>query len=131
MVAAGERPPTSSHNASYRLSKILPDSWACRLFVITVLVETTIDLAIEGDLLVRLQDSGDNGSALKMPVYLSVFALAQYASPFIPRPCFDIQHSIFQLVLAVDAVYAQNTLQFICLMLVGLERPPHLSDISL
>jgi hypothetical protein len=84
--------------------QILPDSWACRLFVITVLVETTIDLAIEGDLLVRLQDSGDNGSALKMPVYLSVFALAH----------------IFQLVLAVDAVYAQNTLQFICLILFNL-----------
>ena len=91
MVAAGERPPTSSHNASYYLSKILPDSWACRLFVITVLVETTVDLAIEGDLLVRLQDSGDNESALKMPVYLSVFALAQYASPFTPRLCFNIQ----------------------------------------
>jgi len=84
--------------------QILPDSWACRLFVITVLVETTVDLAIEGDLLVRLQDSGDNESALKMPVYLSVFALAH----------------IFQLVLAVDAVYAQNTLQFICLILFNL-----------
>lgn len=95
--------------------------------MITVLVETTIDLAIEGDLLVRLQNSGDNTSALKMPVYLSVFALAQYASSFIPLSCLDIRHSIFQLVLAVDAVYAQNTLQFICLMSVGLGRPPHRS----
>ena len=68
-----------SHKPFLIPSKILPDSWACRLFVITVLVETTIDLAIEGDLLVRLQDSGDDESALKMPVYLSVFALAQYA----------------------------------------------------
>jgi hypothetical protein len=48
--------------------------------VITVLVETAIDLAIESDLLVRLQDAGsvDNDSANKMHVYLSVFALAQY-----------------------------------------------------
>ncbi|KAG9314632.1 hypothetical protein JVU11DRAFT_5437 [Chiua virens] len=83
--------------------QILPDSWACRLFVITVLIETTTDLAIEGDLLVRLQE-GSNESALKMPVYLSVFALAH----------------IFQLVLAVDAVYARNTLQFICLILFNL-----------
>ncbi|KAG8220078.1 hypothetical protein J3R82DRAFT_1096 [Butyriboletus roseoflavus] len=79
---------------------VLPDSWACRLFVITVLVETTIDLAIESDLLVRLQESG----SIKMPVYLSVFALAH----------------VFQFVLAVDAVYARNTLQFICLILFNL-----------
>ncbi|KAF9229637.1 hypothetical protein BS17DRAFT_792517 [Gyrodon lividus] len=86
--------------------RILPDSWACRLFVITVLVETAIDIAIESDLLVRLQDAGsvDDESAKKMPVYLSVFALAH----------------IFQLVLAVDAVYARNTLQFICLILFNL-----------
>jgi len=80
--------------------QILPDSWACRLFVITVLVETAIDLAIEGNLLARLQSGSDN----KMPVYLSVFALAH----------------IFQFVLAVDAVYARNTLQFICLILFNL-----------
>ncbi|KAI6005099.1 hypothetical protein F5J12DRAFT_834710 [Pisolithus orientalis] len=88
------------------VSRVLPDSWACRLFVITVVVETAIDLAIEGDLLVRLQDGGDaeSESAKKMPVYLSIFALAH----------------IFQLVLAVDAVYARNTLQFICLILFNL-----------
>ena len=126
MVAARERPPILfSMNSLLIASKILPDSWACRLFVITVLVETTIDLAIEGDLFVRLQDSG----SIKMPVYLSVFALAQYASPFIPCPCFDIRCSVFQFVLAVDAVYARNTLQFICLMSVGLERLSPLSDI--
>jgi hypothetical protein len=94
--------------------KILPDSWACRLFVITVLVETAIDLAIEGNLLARLQSGGNND---KMPVYLSVFALAQYAAfSFTPPLCLDILHSIFQFVLAVDAVCARNTLQFICLM---------------
>ncbi|KAI5991518.1 hypothetical protein EDD15DRAFT_2168928 [Pisolithus albus] len=87
-------------------SKVLPDSWACRLFVITVIIETAIDLAIEGDILVRLQDGGnaDSESAKKMPVYLSIFALAH----------------VFQLVLALDAVYARNTLQFICLILFNL-----------
>jgi len=56
--------------------KVLPESMACRLYVITVLVQTTIDLAIEGDLLVRLhQDSADVSD--KMPAYLSIFALAQ------------------------------------------------------
>lgn len=67
--------------------QILPDSIACRLYVITVLVETTIDLVIEGDLLLRFHkadnvssDSGDITSQ-KLPVFLSIFALAQYVLP--------------------------------------------------
>jgi len=85
--------------------KILPESIACRLYVLTVLIETTIDLAIEGELLVRVHrdnvSSGDEDdiTARKMPVYLSIFALAH----------------VFQFVMAVDAVYARNTLQFLCL----------------
>ncbi len=64
---------------------------ACRLYVITVLVETTIDLVIEGDLLLRFHkaekahkmssQSGDITSQ-KMPVFLSVFALAQYVPQY-------------------------------------------------
>ncbi|KAG1845475.1 hypothetical protein DFJ58DRAFT_800784 [Suillus subalutaceus] len=80
-------------------AKILPDSWACRLFVLTVVIETAVDLAIEGDLFVRLQD--DSG---KLAVYVSVFALAH----------------VFQLVMAVDAVYARNTLQFLSLIIFNL-----------
>jgi hypothetical protein len=70
--------------------QILPDSIACRLYVITVLVETTIDLVIEGDLLLRFHkadnvssESGDITSQ-KMPVFLSIFALAQYVRPRCP-----------------------------------------------
>jgi hypothetical protein len=40
-------------SCSHPSLQILPDSIACRLYVITVLVETTIDLVIEGDLLLR------------------------------------------------------------------------------
>lgn len=84
--------------------KILPESLACRLYVLTVLIETTIDLAIEGDLLIRFHEAEsdhplDLAITRKMPVYLSIFALAH----------------VFQLVMAIDAVYARNTLQFICL----------------
>ncbi|KAH9075793.1 hypothetical protein EDB83DRAFT_2352351 [Lactarius deliciosus] len=89
--------------------KLLPDSIACRLYVVTVLVETTIDLVIEGDILLRFheadklpQSSQANNIATaskKMPVYLSVFALAH----------------VFQLGMALDAVYARNTLQFFAL----------------
>lgn len=88
--------------------KLLPESMACRLYVATVLIETTIDLAIEGELFLRVRekmkaDSQTDDSAQmatsRMPVYLSIFALAH----------------VFQFVMAVDAVYARNTLQFICL----------------
>lgn len=54
---------------------------ACRLYVLTVLVETAIDLAIEGELLLRVHDVTKNNedqiTSRKMPVYLSIFALAQ------------------------------------------------------
>jgi len=58
-------------------------------------------LAIEGELLVRVNRvrEDDRMTSLKMPVYLSIFALAH----------------VFQFVMAVDAVYARNTLQFIFL----------------
>jgi hypothetical protein len=90
--------------------KVLPESVACRMYVATVLIETTIDLAIEGELFLRVREknqadgvtTGDDGSFAttantRMPVYLSIFALAH----------------VFQFVMAVDAVYARNTLQFI------------------
>ncbi|KAL0579804.1 hypothetical protein V5O48_002215 [Marasmius crinis-equi] len=82
-----------------KIFQLLPDSMACRLFVLTVILETIIDLAIEGELLVRITDGG--GGDRRMPVYLSIFALAH----------------VFQLVMAIDAVYARNTLQFIFLTL--------------
>ncbi|KAF9270476.1 hypothetical protein L218DRAFT_849696, partial [Marasmius fiardii PR-910] len=77
--------------------KILPESMACRLYLLTVLVETTIDLAIEGDLIIRVRDEG--GDEKRMPVYLGIFALAH----------------VFQFAMAVDAVRERNTLQFIFL----------------
>jgi len=86
--------------------KILPESLACRFYVITVLVQTTIDLVIEGDILIRFheldqknQDTVQDSTGQKMPVYLGIFALAH----------------VFQFAMAVDAVYARNTLQFITL----------------
>ena len=82
-------------SCSYPSLQILPDSIACRLYVLTVLVETTIDLVIEGDLLLRFHKA-DNGStesgditSQKMPVFLSIFALAQYVRP--PMPFFILR----------------------------------------
>jgi hypothetical protein len=86
--------------------KIIPESIACRLYLATVLVETTIDLAIEAELFIRVQEAqeeaekaGAERTTQRMPVYLAIFALAH----------------VFQFGMALDAVYARNTLQFICL----------------
>ncbi|PIL29601.1 hypothetical protein GSI_08237 [Ganoderma sinense ZZ0214-1] len=81
----------------------IPDSLACRLYLLTVLVETAIDLAIEGDIILRFHDAGSSDSQdmarRRMPVYLSIFAMAH----------------VFQFVLALDAVWGRNVLQFITL----------------
>jgi hypothetical protein len=85
--------------------KILPDSLYCRLYVLTVAIETIIDLAIEGELLVRFHQAGlgagddTAGGSRKMKVYLGIFVLAH----------------VFQMVMALDAVYNRNTLQVFCL----------------
>ncbi|THH08687.1 hypothetical protein EW146_g8910 [Bondarzewia mesenterica] len=93
----------SSTNSHYlpMSPQIIPDSLACRLYVVIVLLETAVDLGIEGDLLVRFNeaDALDNVVSRKMPVYLSVFVFAH----------------VFQLAMAIDAVYARNTLQFVSL----------------
>ncbi|KAH9921972.1 uncharacterized protein BXZ73DRAFT_51602 [Epithele typhae] len=84
-------------------SKYIPDSLACRLYLLTVLVETAIDLAIEGDIILRFHEAGSANSQdlvkKRMPVYLSIFAFAH----------------VFQFAMALDAVWARNTLQFISL----------------
>lgn len=65
--------------------KVLPDSMACRLYVLAVLIETTVNLAIEGDLFLRIREmtkdlpkDSESLASRRMPVYLSVFAIAQW-----------------------------------------------------
>jgi len=80
--------------------KILPESVACRLYVLTVLIETAIDLTIEGELYLRIKQADSaSQTSQTMPTYLTIFALAH----------------LFQFLMAVHAVYTRNTLQFICL----------------
>ncbi|KAG7099476.1 hypothetical protein E1B28_001324 [Marasmius oreades] len=88
--------PKPADNRSF-WRRILPESMACRLYLLTVLIETTIDLAIEGELIVRVREGG--GDEKRMPVYLGIFVLAH----------------VFQFAMAVDAVRERNTLQFISL----------------
>ncbi|KAL1715505.1 hypothetical protein EV715DRAFT_256203 [Schizophyllum commune] len=80
--------------------KLIPESLACRLYLLTVLLETIVDLVIEGELYTRLDLTYSSSAASKkMPVYLSIFAMAH----------------VFQFAMAIDAVYARNTLQFLFL----------------
>jgi len=107
LPTAKDATPVKETDSRSLWQKIVPESWACRLYVLTVLVQTAIDLGIEGDILIRINQAqggnvflADNSmGSRKMPVYLSIFALAH----------------VFQFIMAVDAVYARNTLQFICL----------------
>ncbi|CAL1696480.1 unnamed protein product [Somion occarium] len=96
-------PPKKDKEERSCWPNVIPDSIACRLYVLVVLIETAIDLAIEADLFVRFQDfeNPDFAAHSKMPVYLAIFALAH----------------VFQFAMALDAVYARNTLQFIALTL--------------
>lgn len=64
--------------------QIFPDSLYCRLYVLTVVIQTAIDLAIEGELLVRFHQAGPGlgdqtlaGKMSSMNVYLGIFVLAQ------------------------------------------------------
>lgn len=57
--------------------QLFPDSIACRLYVLTVVVETVIDLIIEGELLLRFRAGLKTESSQKMKTFLSIFAIAQ------------------------------------------------------
>ncbi|KAG8810885.1 hypothetical protein FRC17_002716 [Serendipita sp. 399] len=92
--------------------QLFPKSWPIRLFLATVVLETIIDLAVQGDLYTRLSAISDRESNPEDPstqirrtiVYLALFAFAH----------------VFQLALAIEAVWQQNTLQFIFLIIFNL-----------
>ena len=105
-------------------NQALPDSLSCKIYLLTVLIETAVDLTIEIDLLIRIHEANDEDSqsglsttSRKMPVYLAIFSLAQYVGPGLASSIDARLHcdSVWQFILAVDAVYARNTLQFIAL----------------
>jgi len=82
--------------------RLLPDSVPCRLYILIVVLQTILDLGMEGILLFKfIQAAAVNpdikvSSARSLPVYFSIFGFAH----------------VFQFILAVDAVFMRNTLQF-------------------
>jgi len=62
--------------------KLFPQSWPIRLFLATVVVETIVDLAIQGDIYARLSaistnDQTEKSAVRQVVIYLGLFAFAQ------------------------------------------------------
>jgi len=90
-------------------TNLLPGSWPIRLFLATVVLETIIDLSVQGDIYTRISSiptvSQDNQPSVRRVIlYLALFAFAH----------------VFQLLLAIEAVWQQNTLQFLFLIIFNL-----------
>lgn len=88
--------------------RYLPNSMACRLYLLAVLIQTAIDVCLEADILIQFGDlpskagtQDETENQHRLPVYLGIFAFAH----------------MFQFILAIDAVIFRNTLQFIFLVL--------------
>lgn len=79
----------------------IPESWACRLFLLITLAEASINISIESVLFVRYQfhkrthPTPDDDSKMRaLPVFVIVFSVAH----------------VYQFFLAVDAVINRNTI---------------------
>ncbi|SNX81674.1 uncharacterized protein MEPE_00379 [Melanopsichium pennsylvanicum] len=84
-----------------RLWSWIPDSWACRLFLLITLAEASIDIAIESVLFARYQfhrkthsSLDDESKSRALPAFVIVFSIAH----------------VYQFLLAVDAVINRNTI---------------------
>lgn len=65
-------------------SKYLPNSMACRLYLLAVLIQTAIDVCLEADILIQFGDlpskaatQDETENQRRLPVYLGIFAFAQ------------------------------------------------------
>ncbi|ELU44900.1 hypothetical protein AG1IA_01055 [Rhizoctonia solani AG-1 IA] len=110
---SGEDPP-SGRTATLlaRLRRLVPNSFYCRLYLLVVLVESTIDVVIEGIIYLKMKDALDGLEAAsstdkqandltikRLPVYLGIFAFAH----------------VYQFILAMFAVHQRNIMQFVFL----------------
>ncbi|EIW72740.1 hypothetical protein TREMEDRAFT_16349, partial [Tremella mesenterica DSM 1558] len=81
------------------------ESWACRCLLAVVILESLIDLSIEGNILWRFNQEAQSSNVSllilenkrRLPVYLVIFGLAH----------------LWQLVLTIIAVRTRNTIQAI------------------
>ena len=71
----------------------MPKSLPITLFLATVIIETIVDLALQGDIYLRLHslaqsDNSSRDQARRISVYLAIFALAQSVLAFNHFDCF-------------------------------------------
>lgn len=73
--------------------QLMPKSLPITLFLATVIIETIVDLALQGDIYLRLHslaqsDNSSRDQARRISVYLAIFALAQSVFAFTQIDCF-------------------------------------------
>ncbi|CAE6421348.1 unnamed protein product [Rhizoctonia solani] len=110
---SGEDPPSGkTATLVARLGRLVPNSFYCRLYLLVVLIESAIDVVIEGIIYLKMKDTLDGleGGSLtdqqaddltikRLPVYLGIFAFAH----------------VYQFILAMFAVHQRNIMQFVFL----------------
>ncbi|KAJ1309654.1 hypothetical protein OPQ81_006421 [Rhizoctonia solani] len=96
-----------------RLRRLIPNSFYCRLYLLAVLIESAIDVVIEGIIYLKMRDAldsikadtdatdqqADDLTVKRLPVYLGIFAFAH----------------VYQFILAMFAVHQRNIMQFVFL----------------
>lgn len=95
-----------------RLRRLVPNSFYCRLYLLAVLIESAIDVVIEGIIYLKMSDyldgldatsstdqQADDLTVKRLPVYLGIFAFAH----------------VYQFILAMFAVHQRNIMQFVFL----------------
>lgn len=88
--------------ADHSVKQYLPSSIACRLYLLVVLLQTAVDVAVEADILIQFDDlppDADKSSNpadrfQRLPVYLGIFALAQYVL------CFSIKWARLKVLMS-------------------------------
>jgi len=107
IVLPEDRPRIPTPPSRSLWKRIFPESIPCRLYILVVVLQTLVDLAIEGVLVLKFRQATNlhpdlqlsENPTQRLPVYFSIFGLAH----------------VFQFILAVDAVCTRNTLQLMFL----------------
>lgn len=106
------------------LSALWPSTLATRLFLIVTFVEMLVNVVIMSILLAKGQlvstffDSTRATERSTLPVYLGLFTIAQYVSLIMAWSSRSpVHNSVFQLVLAAEAIFNRNLIQIFGLVL--------------
>ncbi|KAK8865748.1 hypothetical protein IAR55_000895 [Kwoniella newhampshirensis] len=105
MTTSASMPSSGRCETGRWWTRIIPSTSLTRILLATILIETVINLTIEGNILYRFRDeasSSDSSTLLienkrRLPIYLIIFGLAH----------------LWEIVLTVIAIRTKNTIQVI------------------